>query len=38
MIRADEFGYYFFSEDYVKLKMLDFMVHREAVRELLQKF
>jgi bleomycin hydrolase len=35
---ADEFGYYFFSEDYVKLKMLDFMVHREAVRELLQKF
>ncbi len=35
---AKEFGYYFFSEDYVKLKMMDFMVHRDAVRDLLQKF
>lgn len=35
---AAEFGYYFFSEDYVKLKMMDFMVHRDAVKELLQKF
>ena len=35
---AKEFGYYFFSEDYVKLKMMDFMVHREAVKELLEKF
>jgi bleomycin hydrolase len=34
---AKEFGYYFFSEDYVKLKMMDFMVHKEAVKELLQK-
>jgi bleomycin hydrolase len=33
-----EFGYYFFSEDYVKLKMMDFMVHRDAVREILSKF
>ena len=33
-----EFGYYFFSEDYVKLKMMDFMVHRDAVKELLEKF
>ncbi len=35
---APEFGYYFFSEDYVKLKMMDFMVHRDAVKELLEKF
>ncbi|NLV20008.1 MAG: peptidase C1 [Bacteroidetes bacterium] len=35
---ADEFGYYFFSEDYVKLKMMDFMVHKDAVKDLLQKF
>ncbi|HNR40983.1 MAG TPA: C1 family peptidase [Bacteroidales bacterium] len=35
---AAEFGYYFFSEDYVKLKMMDFMVHKDAVKELLQKF
>jgi len=35
---AKEFGYYFFSEDYVKLKMMDFMVHRDAVKELLGKF
>jgi bleomycin hydrolase len=35
---AKEFGYYFFSEDYVKLKMMDFMVHKDAVKELLSKF
>jgi bleomycin hydrolase len=35
---AREFGYYFFSEDYVKLKMMEFMVHKDAVRELLGKF
>jgi bleomycin hydrolase len=34
---APEFGYYFFSEDYVKLKMMDFMVHRDAVKELMTK-
>lgn len=34
---AEEFGYYFFSEDYVKLKMMDFMVHKDAVSELLKK-
>jgi bleomycin hydrolase len=32
-----EFGYYFFSEDYIKLKMMDFTVHREAVKDLLTK-
>jgi bleomycin hydrolase len=28
-------GYYFFHEDYVKLKVLGFMVHKDAVKELL---
>ncbi len=31
-------GYFFFREDFVKLKMLTFMVHRDAVRDLLKKF
>lgn len=35
---AKEFGYYFFSEDYVKLKMMGFTVHKDAVKELLKKF
>jgi bleomycin hydrolase len=35
---APEFGYYFFSEDYVKLKMMDFMVHRDAVKNILSKW
>ncbi len=34
----EKFGYYFFSEDYVKLKMMDFMVHKDAVKDLLKKF
>ena len=34
---AKEFGYYFFSEDYIKLKMMDFMVHKNAVSNLLKK-
>jgi bleomycin hydrolase len=35
---AKEWGYYFFSEEYVKLKMMDFMVHKDAVKELIDKF
>lgn len=35
---AKEFGYYFFSEDYIKLKMMNFTVHKDAVKDLLQKF
>lgn len=35
---SKEFGYYFFSEDYVKLKMMDFMVHKDAVKDVLAKF
>jgi bleomycin hydrolase len=31
-------GYYFFHEDYIKLKMMDFLVHKDAVKELLSKF
>ncbi len=33
-----EFGYYFFHEDYVKLKMMGFTVHKDAVKEILKKF
>ncbi|HAX93610.1 MAG TPA: peptidase C1 [Bacteroidales bacterium] len=36
--KASEWGYYFFSEGYVKLKMMDFMVHKDAVKELIGKF
>ena len=35
---AKEFGYYFFSEDYVKLKMMAFLVHKDAIRDLLTRF
>jgi len=30
-------GYYFFREDYVKLKMLTFMVHKDALPEVLKR-
>ncbi|MFA3783131.1 C1 family peptidase [Melioribacteraceae bacterium 4301-Me] len=29
-------GYYFFSDDYVKLKMMDFMVHKDAVKNFIE--
>jgi bleomycin hydrolase len=32
------YGYYFFSEDYIKLKMMGFTVHKDAVKELLERF
>ena len=32
------FGFYFFHEDYVKLKMMDFMVHKDAMKDVLKKF
>ena len=35
---AKEFGYYFFREDFVKLKMMNFTVHKDAVKDLLKKF
>ncbi len=31
-------GYYFYREDYIKLKMLSFMVHKDAVKDVLTKF
>jgi bleomycin hydrolase len=31
-------GYYFYHEDYVKLKMMSFLVHKEAVKDILKKF
>lgn len=36
--KTPEFGYYFFHEDYVKLKMMGFTVHKDAVKDLLKKF
>ncbi len=33
-----KFGYYFFSEDYIKLKMMGFTIHKDAVKDLLKKF
>jgi bleomycin hydrolase len=30
-------GYYFYHEDYLKLKMLSFMVHKNAAKDLLTK-
>jgi bleomycin hydrolase len=36
--KAPEFGYYFFSEDYFKLKMIDFTIHKDAVKDILDKF
>lgn len=32
------FGYYFFHEDYIKLKMMGFTVHKDAVNDILMKF
>lgn len=31
-------GYYFYRDDYMKLKMLNFMVHKDAIPDLLAKF
>ena len=33
-----KFGYYFFSEDYIKLKMMGFTIHKDAVKDILRKF
>jgi bleomycin hydrolase len=32
------FGYYFFHEDYIKLKMMGLTVHKDAVKDILKKF
>ncbi len=31
-------GYFFYQDDYIRLKTLMFMVHKDAVKEILQKF
>ncbi|MBT3622096.1 MAG: peptidase C1, partial [Flavobacteriales bacterium] len=31
-------GYYFYHEDFVKLKMMTFTIHKDAVKETLDKF
>jgi len=33
-----KFGYYFFSQDYMKLKIMDFIIHKDAVKDVLKKF
>ncbi len=34
---SPNFGYYFFHEDYIKLKMMGFTVHKDAVKDILEK-
>ncbi|MBU1096162.1 MAG: peptidase C1 [Ignavibacteriae bacterium HGW-Ignavibacteriae-2] len=34
---GNDVGYYFYTEDFVKLKMLSFMVHKEAAKDILKK-
>lgn len=33
-----KFGYYFFSEDYIKLKMMGFTINKDAVKDILKNF
>jgi len=35
---SPNFGYYFFHEDYIKLKMMGFTVHKDAVKDLIKRF
>lgn len=35
---SENFGYYFIHEDYIKLKFMGFMVHKDMVKHLLPKF
>lgn len=35
---APEFGYYFFRTDFVKLKMMGFTIHKDAVKDIMKKF
>lgn len=36
--QSKSFGYYFFHEDYVKLKMMDFMIHKDMMKDFLSMF
>ena len=31
-------GHYFYSEDYIKLKMMNYTIHKSAVEDILKKF
>lgn len=35
---APEFGYYFFRADYIALKIMDFMINKNAIQDVLKKF
>lgn len=35
---GNNIGHYFYHEDYLKLKIVDFMVHKDMVKDLLSKF
>jgi len=35
---VEDKGYYYYSEDYVKLKIVDFCVHKDMVEDILNKF
>ena len=35
---SESFGIYYLHEDYIKLKMLSFTIHKGAVKDLLQRF
>lgn len=35
---SPEFGHYFFHEDYVKLKMMGYTIHKDAFKDLMKKF
>lgn len=35
---SKNFGYYFYHEDYIKLKMMNIMLHKDMVQEVLKKF
>jgi bleomycin hydrolase len=35
---SKSFGYYFFHQDYIKLKMMDFMVHKDMMKDYLPMF
>jgi bleomycin hydrolase len=35
---SKSFGFYFFHEDYIKLKMMDFMIHKDMLKDYMQMF
>jgi bleomycin hydrolase len=35
---SKNFGYYFMHEDYIKLKIMDIMVHKDVAKDIISKF